>query len=140
MSLITKAAEEEALLQFPGFSHDHAFNIGLRIRDLFLVLQDSNGGFQYPYADPDNPNSFNWSEKGIVIHISTFTDHTLFSCCVGNPLGIGPDNWAWVEGKKNTVKRFHKSTMAMSFRPQSEWDQVCRLFICDRNFFDIRGM
>ncbi|KDQ20106.1 hypothetical protein BOTBODRAFT_51456 [Botryobasidium botryosum FD-172 SS1] len=87
--LLKEIAEQEATLRFPIFNAEIALDIGMGIRSRFL--NDQSGKF---------------TNRGIVIHISTFTDHTLFAAAVGNEAEIGPNCWYFVEGKKNIVKRF----------------------------------
>ncbi|QRV98344.1 hypothetical protein RhiJN_26363 [Ceratobasidium sp. AG-Ba] len=87
---------EEATLRFPSFNSNDAFNIGSLIRAKFLARH-------LPYPTQ-------WANKGIVISISTFTGHTLFACTVGAESEVTPDNWIWVEGKRNVVRRFNHSS------------------------------
>ncbi|SNX84178.1 related to UPF0303 protein Ping_1243 [Melanopsichium pennsylvanicum] len=75
----------------PQLDNDIAFELGLLLRHTFLQIYDPN-------------------KDGIVISISLFSGHTLFSCAVGNPAKLGPDNWDWVRRKANTVKRFGQSS------------------------------
>lgn len=82
--------QQEAALVLPQFTNDTAFDLGSLIRTHFRS--------RYP------------DFHGIVISISLFSGHTLFSCAVGNPLKLGPDNWDWVRRKSNTVKRFGRSS------------------------------
>lgn len=81
-------------MRFPYFSSTEAFEIGVAIRTRFLSAQ-ADGGFV---------------GRGIVISISTFTGHTLFSCSCGDDSAVGPDNWTWVEGKKNIVRLYNHSS------------------------------
>ncbi|KAJ9476377.1 UPF0303 protein [Pseudozyma hubeiensis] len=82
---------QESSLVLSELHNDTAFTLGTLIRSNFLTRFD-------PQTD------------GIVIHISLFSGHTLFSCAVGNPSKLGADNWDWVRRKSNTVKRFGLSS------------------------------
>ncbi|KDQ20107.1 hypothetical protein BOTBODRAFT_170124 [Botryobasidium botryosum FD-172 SS1] len=93
IELLNEIIQQETTLRFPIFNAEIAFEIGTSIRSRFL--NDKSGKF---------------SNKGIVIHISTFTGHTLFAAACGNESEIGPENWLWVEGKKNVVRRFGHSS------------------------------
>ncbi|TKY91010.1 hypothetical protein EX895_001009 [Sporisorium graminicola] len=78
---------QESSLVLSELTNDTAFELGSLIRSAFL-------------------SEFDPAKDGIVISIALFSGHTLFSCAVGNPLKLGPDNWDWVARKSNTVKRF----------------------------------
>ncbi|CDR98936.1 uncharacterized protein SPSC_02041 [Sporisorium scitamineum] len=82
---------QEASLVLPELTNDTAFELGSLIRSTFL-------------------SQFDAAKDGIVISIALFSEHTLFSCAVGNPLKLGPDNWVWVRRKSNAVKRFGRSS------------------------------
>jgi uncharacterized protein (UPF0303 family) len=71
-------AQQEALLRFSKFDADVAWQVGSVVRETFLAARAA--GKHAP-------------ESGVVIHIETFTGHTLFSCAVGRPPTVGPDNW-----------------------------------------------
>lgn len=71
-------AKQEALLRFNKFDDEVAWEIGNIVRDLFIQARSSG-----KHA----------ADAGIVIHIETFTGHVLFSCAVGKPPTVGPDNW-----------------------------------------------
>lgn len=88
---ISLIESQESTLILPQLSNDTAFELGTLLRSTFLSTFD-------PKSD------------GIVISISLFSGHTLFSCAVGNPLKLGPDNWDWVRRKANTVERFGRSS------------------------------
>ena len=88
---ITLIEAQETKLILPSLSNETAFTLGSLIRSTFLATFD-------PATD------------GIVISISLFSGHTLFSCAVGNPRKLGPDNWDWVRRKANTVERFGLSS------------------------------
>jgi uncharacterized protein (UPF0303 family) len=70
-------AASEAEFRFRAFSPDTAWRVGNAIRDQFLAKYSTEAGVR----------------AGIVIHIETFTGHTLFSAAVGLPSATGPDNW-----------------------------------------------
>lgn len=71
-------AKQEAALRFNKFDAEIAWTVGNVIRDTFIAARK---------AGKHAPDS------GIVIHIETFTGHTLFSCAIGTPPTVGPDNW-----------------------------------------------
>lgn len=71
-------ARQEALLRFRKFDEEIAWQVGNVVRETFLAAKAA--GKHAP-------------ESGVVIHIETFTGHTLFSCAVGKPPTVGPDNW-----------------------------------------------
>ncbi|KAG8736317.1 hypothetical protein FRC10_009458 [Ceratobasidium sp. 414] len=107
---------EEATLRFPSFNANDAFNIGSLIRAKFLARH-----LPYPSQNDTTISSISstvsstkqvpeWANRGIVISISTFTGHTLFACTVGAESEATPDNWVWVEGKRNVVRRFNHSS------------------------------
>jgi uncharacterized protein (UPF0303 family) len=109
--LLAQIQRDENELQFPTFTPEDAFRLGCAIREKFGELK----------SEVANADKFSNKYKGtvyekfpissgIVIHIETFTGHKLFTCTIGNPINIKPDNWIWVEGKKNIVKRFHRSS------------------------------
>ncbi|BEI85227.1 hypothetical protein CcaverHIS002_0506280 [Cutaneotrichosporon cavernicola] len=89
-------AQQEAVLRFRKFDSDIAWEVGNVVRETFLAARA---------AGRHAVNS------GIVIHIETFTGHTLFSCAVGPSPTVRPDNWIWVRGKFNVVKRFNVSSL-----------------------------
>ncbi|CAE6502061.1 unnamed protein product [Rhizoctonia solani] len=108
----------EATLRFPSFTSNDAFNIGSIIRAKFLAkhLPSSKAETISSIAstvssDGDRPPE--WANRGIVISVSTFTGHNLFGCIVGSDSEVTPDNWIWVEGKRNVVKRFNHSSYYM---------------------------
>ncbi|SPO20470.1 related to UPF0303 protein Ping_1243 [Ustilago trichophora] len=88
---ISLIERQEATLVFPTLTNETAFELGSLIRSIFL-------------------SNFDPSKDGIVISISLFSGHTLFSCAVGNPRKLSADNWDWVRRKSNTVKRFGLSS------------------------------
>ncbi|BEJ16216.1 hypothetical protein CspHIS471_0508210 [Cutaneotrichosporon sp. HIS471] len=89
-------AQQEAVLRFRKFDGDIAWEVGNVVRETFLAARAAG-----KHA----------LDSGIVIHIETFTGHTLFSCAVGRSPTVGPDNWIWVRGKFNVVKRFNVSSL-----------------------------
>lgn len=88
---ISIVEQHEATYRLAGLDNDAAFELGSLIRSIFLTKHDA-------------------AKEGIVISIALFSGHTLFSCAVGNPRKLGPDNWDWVRRKANTVKRFGLSS------------------------------
>ncbi|KAG8710576.1 hypothetical protein FRC08_016983 [Ceratobasidium sp. 394] len=117
--IVTEVFEQEAALRFPSFNANDAFNIGSLIRAKFLARH-----LPYPTRDDATISSIastvssaeqvpEWANRGIVISISTFTGHTLFACTVGAESEVTPDNWVWVEGKRNVVRRFNHSSYYM---------------------------
>jgi hypothetical protein len=78
---------QEAQFRFKTFSADVAWEVGTALRDTFTA---TFGG------DP---------KAGVVIHIETFTGHTLFSAAVGRPPAVGPDNW-YVWRRRESCSRF----------------------------------
>ncbi|KAG8721448.1 hypothetical protein FRC09_007872 [Ceratobasidium sp. 395] len=110
---------QEQTLRFPSFNANDAFNIGSLIRAKFLARH-----LPYPTEEDSTISSISstvlsnetppeWANRGIVISISTFTGHTLFACTVGLESEVTPDNWVWVEGKRNVVRRFNHSSYYM---------------------------
>ncbi|KAG8697214.1 hypothetical protein FRC09_008008 [Ceratobasidium sp. 395] len=110
---------QEQSLRFPSFNSNDAFNIGSLIRAKFLARH-----LPYPTREDSTISSISstvssnepapeWANRGIVISISTFTGHTLFACTVGLESEVTPDNWVWVEGKRNVVRRFNHSSYYM---------------------------
>ncbi|EJT99905.1 hypothetical protein DACRYDRAFT_117533 [Dacryopinax primogenitus] len=87
--LVPEIEAQESKLHFPAFTTEVAWQVGTAIRARFLATQA-------------------WKEKGIVVHISTFTGHVLFTCAVGKESAINPGNW--INGKMNVVKRFNHSS------------------------------
>lgn len=71
-------AKQEAALRFAKFDADIAWTVGNVIRDTFIAARKAG-----KHA----------ADSGIVIHIETFTGHVLFSCAIGTPPTVGPDNW-----------------------------------------------
>ncbi|KZO95999.1 hypothetical protein CALVIDRAFT_564276 [Calocera viscosa TUFC12733] len=89
--LVPEVEAQETKLRFSKFDTEVAWKVGNTIREKFL----------------NNPA---WKDKGIVIHISTFTGHNIFTAAVGKQNATNPGNWVWIEGKKNVVKRFNHSS------------------------------
>ncbi|EST06704.1 protein of unknown function DUF336 [Kalmanozyma brasiliensis GHG001] len=83
--------QHEATHRLSSLDNAVAFELGSLIRTFFLAKYDA-------------------AKEGIVISIALFSGHTLFSCAVGNPRKLGPDNWDWVRRKANTVRRFGLSS------------------------------
>jgi uncharacterized protein (UPF0303 family) len=72
--LLDLITEQERLLRFKSFDSAAAWRVGNAIRGEYTT------GFQQ-------------DTTGIVIHIELFSGHVLFSCAVGEPPFVGPDNW-----------------------------------------------
>lgn len=132
--LVDRIATNEQTLRFPSFSHTDAFNIGVLLRDLFLTIssQPSSGALpatceclcvpkrwrrfkQIWHSDFDRdihrpPVSFCHVCMSARDQGNNLRDRRLFSAVAGNPEAVRPDNWRWVEGKKNIVRRFHRSS------------------------------
>ncbi|KAG8690270.1 hypothetical protein FRC11_012768 [Ceratobasidium sp. 423] len=110
--IVEEVFQQEATLRFPSFTSSDAFNIGNIIRAKFLAKHLPPSAFKAESAissiastassDEDRPPE--WANRGIVISISTFTGHTLFACTVGAESEVTPDNWVWVEGKRNITQ------------------------------------
>ncbi|KAJ1306048.1 hypothetical protein OPQ81_010761 [Rhizoctonia solani] len=110
--IVQEVYEQEATLRFPSFNSNDAFNIGTIIRAKFLAKHLPSSAFKEnstissiastASSDEDQPPE--WANRGIVISISTFTGHTLFACTVGAESEVTPDNWVWVEGKRNILQ------------------------------------
>ncbi|CAE6436293.1 unnamed protein product [Rhizoctonia solani] len=123
VEIVEEVFQQEATLRFPSFTSNDAFNIGNIIRAKFLAKHLPSSAFQAKAestissiastvsSDDDKPPE--WANRGIVISISTFTGHTLFATTVGNESEVTPDNWVWVEGKRNVVRRFNHSSYYM---------------------------
>ncbi|CAE6502401.1 unnamed protein product [Rhizoctonia solani] len=119
--IVQEVFEQETTLRFPSFTSNDAFNIGGIIRAKFLAKHLPSSAFKAgsvissiastTSSDEDQPPE--WANRGIVISISTFTGHTLFACTVGAESEVTPDNWVWVEGKRNIVRRFNHSSYYM---------------------------
>jgi len=57
-------------------------------------------------------------------------DRRLFSAVAGNPEAVRPDNWRWVEGKKNIVRRFHRSSFYIGRKALLDGHpSVCPIFL-----------
>ncbi|KAF8608417.1 hypothetical protein BDV93DRAFT_466774 [Ceratobasidium sp. AG-I] len=117
--IVEEVFEQESVLRFPSFNSSDAFNIGSAIREKFLSKHLPNPGYDdttissaASTASSGRPEPV-WANRGIVISISTFTGHTLFACTVGLESEVTPDNWVWVEGKRNVVRRFNHSSYYM---------------------------
>ncbi|CAE7224989.1 unnamed protein product [Rhizoctonia solani] len=118
--IVEEVFAQEATLRFPSFTSNDAYNIGGIIRAKFLKKHLPSSPFKEDTissvastvsSDEDQPPE--WAHRGIVISISTFTGHTLFACTVGDETQVTPDNWVWVEGKRNIVRRFNHSSYYM---------------------------
>jgi uncharacterized protein (UPF0303 family) len=105
-AVIATCTAQERQYRFKEFDEEIAFEVGCAIRNTF----------KQQYAGKPN--------KGIVVHIETFTGHTLFSAVVGQAPWVGPENWCvggwegliadsrlWVRAKSNIVKRFGVSSL-----------------------------
>ncbi|KAK4685236.1 hypothetical protein P7C73_g4916, partial [Tremellales sp. Uapishka_1] len=98
--LVSIMTEQEAAAQFKAFSSDIAFELGSAIRQTFFEKFGTKG------------------DMGCVVSIELFSGHTLFRIAIGNNPIVGPDNWQWVNGKLNVVRRFGIS----SLRVGKEWE------------------
>ncbi|KAG8771113.1 hypothetical protein FRB91_004523 [Serendipita sp. 411] len=113
--LIKQIKLDERDLRFTSFTPEDAFQLGVGIRNLFNGLRE-----RVPKLAGEEEHTkafghaiyqgFPVSSAGIVIHIETFTGHRLFTATAGEASTVKPDNWIWVEGKKNIVRRFHRSS------------------------------
>ncbi|KAG8806443.1 hypothetical protein FRC17_004990 [Serendipita sp. 399] len=115
--LIKQIKHDEKTLRFStSFTPEDAFQLGIQIRTLFHTVLD-----RVPHLDGEEEHTKEFghaiyegfpptSSAGIVIHIETFTGHRLFTATAGEASSLKPDNWIWVEGKKNIVRRFHRSS------------------------------
>ncbi|KAB5593809.1 hypothetical protein CTheo_2778 [Ceratobasidium theobromae] len=115
--IVLEVFEQEAALRFPSFNSADAFNIGSLIRAKFLAkhlppssYRDESAISSVASTASSDTQAPEWANRGIVISISTFTGHTLFACTVGAESEVTPDNWIWVEGKRNVVRRFNHSS------------------------------
>ncbi|KAG9104630.1 hypothetical protein FRC07_009770 [Ceratobasidium sp. 392] len=117
--IVSEVFEQEQTLRFPSFNASDAFNIGSLIRAKFLArhlaypTQEDSTISSISSTVSSNEQTPEWANRGIVISISTFTGHTLFACTVGLESEVTPDNWVWVEGKRNVVRRFNHSSYYM---------------------------
>ncbi|CCA68434.1 hypothetical protein PIIN_02298 [Serendipita indica DSM 11827] len=115
--LLVKIRQDELDAQLTSLTPEDAFEIGSAIRSVYYGVNEVVPTLKseeehiktYGHAIySDLPAS-----SGIVIHLETFTGHKLFTATAGEPSAVKPDNWIWVEGKKNIVKRFHRSSYAV---------------------------
>ena len=104
----TTIYNQERTLRFPYFSAVEAFDLGCFIRAKFLTAQ-MQGHFR---------------EQGCVVSISTMTGNTLFSCVLGEENQVGPNNWRWVEGKKEVVRLHNRSSFYVHHRTKSYGKEV----------------
>ncbi|KAH8801901.1 hypothetical protein DL96DRAFT_1538189 [Flagelloscypha sp. PMI_526] len=88
------ATKHEEELKWPAFNEETAWNLGNKIRSLFLERKNEKVP-EYEHAS-------------VVISITLFNDHILFQTSVGPD--CKPDNWNWIRRKTNTVKRFGRSS------------------------------
>lgn len=70
---IASLCAQHETVRFTAFSAEVAWEIGTTIRSTFTEKYGT--------------------KAGVVVHIETLSGHTLFSCAVGNPASVGPDNW-----------------------------------------------
>lgn len=88
-ALIAEVAEQEARLQFTTFSHDDAWMLGTRLRDLAV-------------------------ERGLAITIDiALGEQRLFHCALP---GTAAHNDVWIERKKRTVREFGASSYLVGLR------------------------
>ena len=88
-ALIAEVVEQEARLQFTPFSHDDAWMLGSRLRDLAV-------------------------ERGLAITIDiALGEQRLFHCALP---GTAAHNDVWIERKKRTVREFGASSYLVGLR------------------------
>jgi len=118
--IIARAKEEEESLRFVTFTPDDAFTIGTGIRDKFTEVQQIAPTLSGEDAHKERFGHGAYQKfpanRGIAIHIETFTGHTLFTATAGPPT-TNPTNWKWIRGKINVTKAQHAS----SYRIGREW-------------------
>lgn len=100
-----------------------AFEIGSAIRERFLAAQAQG---QFPNA-------------GCVITCSTFHGHQLFTCIAGDETSVGPNNWKWVEGKKDLVRLNHRSSYYQGRKAIAEGKEVGFYFMIVNHLRRLRG-
>ena len=87
--LIAEVVEQEARLQFTAFTHDDAWMLGVRLRDIAL-------------------------ERGHAITIDiALGEQRLFHCALP---GTSAHNDVWIERKKRTVREFGASSYLVGLR------------------------
>ncbi|KAH8801877.1 hypothetical protein DL96DRAFT_1538173 [Flagelloscypha sp. PMI_526] len=91
---INIAASHEDELKWPAFNEETAWNLGNKIRSLFLERK--------------NEKVPAYESASVVISITLFNGHILFQTSVGPD--CKPDNWNWIRRKTNTVQRFGRSS------------------------------
>lgn len=80
---LSELAEQEATLRFSTFTHDHAFEIGVALRDEAKAVG-----------------------VAVTIDVTAF-GQTLFHHAME---GTSPDNDHWIERKRAVVERFHRAS------------------------------
>ncbi|KAH8801899.1 hypothetical protein DL96DRAFT_1538184 [Flagelloscypha sp. PMI_526] len=88
------ATRHEEELKWPAFNEETAWNLGNKIRSLFLERK--------------NEKVPEYESASVVISITLFNGHILFQTSVGPD--CKPDNWNWIRRKTNTVQRFGRSS------------------------------
>ena len=73
--ILSTIQEQHKFAKFKAFSADTAFELGSKIRELFL-------------------KNFDPKELGIIIKIETFGGHLLFASVVGNSGAVAASNWS----------------------------------------------
>ena len=116
---IAQIKKDEKELSMPSFTKNDAFKLGISIRNQFEEV--------YKQKNKERSASAGLPmENGIVIHIETATGMKIFSCVAGDESATNLDSWPWVEGMKNIVKRFHRSSYAVGLE-------------CNRNYGNVSG-
>lgn len=104
-NLVHQIKQDEEELKLPRFTNQDAFLIGNAIKQRFEEISNQEHTRQSEaYKGVSKAN-------GIVICIETFTGMRLYSAVAGHDAVTKPDNWRWVEGKKNIVKGFIEAAM-----------------------------
>jgi uncharacterized protein (UPF0303 family) len=113
-AIIAQIKKDEASLLLTAFTPDDAVTIGMDIRNRFLEVQQVAPTLSGEDAHQERYGhtvyqKFPADGVGIVIHIETFTGHTLFTATAGAPVSK-PMNWKWIRGKINIAREMHTSS------------------------------
>jgi uncharacterized protein (UPF0303 family) len=113
-AIIAQIKKDEASLILTAFSPEDAVTIGMDIRNRFLEVQQVAPTLSGEDAHQERYGhtvyqKFPADGVGIVIHIETFTGHTLFTATAGAPVSK-PMNWKWIRGKINLAREMHSSS------------------------------
>jgi uncharacterized protein (UPF0303 family) len=113
-AIIAQIKKDEESLRLTGFTPEDAVTIGMGIRNKFLEVQQVARTLNGEDAHQERYGHAVYRELaangvGIVIHIETFTGHTLFTATAGAPVSK-PSNWRWIRGKINIAKEMHASS------------------------------